>query len=253
MLMRVPIIAGNWKMHKTVDEALAFWEAIKNRPKPEGVEVAICAPYLALPALTQAARGSGIGIGSQNVHWENEGAFTGEISPVMLKAIGVRYAIVGHSERRLYFGETDESVNKKVKALLNQQIVPIVCVGEQLEEREKGETKSVVKRQVAGALKGLPSGGVRQLIVAYEPVWAIGTGRTATAEDAGDVIGYIRRTIADLYDQQTANDVRIQYGGSVKPENIASFMAQAEIDGALVGGASLNPGSFWSLVQTAKR
>lgn len=250
--MRVPVIAGNWKMYKTIAEAQDFWEQIQNREKAPGVEAVICAPFLALPALVEAAGNSEIGIGAQNVHWEQEGAYTGEISANMLKQLGVSYAIVGHSERRAYFAETDETVNKKAKALLQADIVPIVCVGEQLEERENNETKRVVKRQVTNALADLRSSEVKRLIVAYEPVWAIGTGKTATADDANDVIGYIRKVIADLYDQQVANEVRIQYGGSVKPGNIGSFMSQPDIDGALVGGASLDPDSFWALVEAAK-
>lgn len=247
--MRIPIIAGNWKMHKTVEEAKNFWDTVKNWQKPSGVEAVICAPFTALPALADAARNSEIGIGAQNVHWEREGAFTGEISPVMLKQLGVGYCIVGHSERRAYFAETDEAVNKKAKALFDVDIVPIVCVGERLEERENDETKKVVKRQVTQALDGLRSRDVKRLVVAYEPVWAIGTGKTATAEDANDVIAYIRKVIADLYDQQVANEVRIQYGGSVKPDNVERFMAQPDIDGALVGGASLDPASFRALVE----
>lgn len=250
--MRIPVIAGNWKMHKTVAEAQAFWEQIKDRPKPTGVEAVICAPYLALPALVEKARSNEIGIGAQNAHWEREGAFTGEISPAMLKDLGIRYAIVGHSERRAYFAETDDIVNKKTKALLAEDIVPIVCVGEQLAERESGTTKDVVERQVTQALAAVRSNDVPRVIIAYEPIWAIGTGQTATADEANDVIAYIRRVIADLYDQQVAGKVRIQYGGSVKPENIEHFMTQSDIDGALVGGASLDPDSFWSLVEAVK-
>lgn len=250
--MRTPIIAGNWKMHKTVSEAHAFWEQIQDRPKPTGVDVVICAPYLALSALVERAQSSEIGIGAQNAHWEREGAFTGEISPTMLKDLGIRYAIVGHSERRAYFSETDDIVNKKTKALLAEDIIPIVCVGEQLAERENGTTKDVVKRQVTQALSDVQSKDVPRVIIAYEPIWAIGTGQTATAEDANDVISYIRQVIADVYDRQVAGEVRIQYGGSVKPENIDRFMAQSEIDGALVGGASLEPDSFWSLVEAAE-
>lgn len=250
--MRMPIIAGNWKMHKTVAEALAFWEQVKERSKPEEVEAVICAPYLALPSLVEAAKSSDIGIGAQNVHWEREGAYTGEVSPAMLAQQGVGYCIVGHSERRTYFAETDEAVNKKTKALLHENIVPIICVGEQLGERESEQTKSVVKRQVTNALADLPAREVERLIVAYEPVWAIGTGKTATAEDANDVITYIRRVIADLYPQPVADKVRIQYGGSVKPDNIGRFMAQSDIDGALVGGASLDPDSFWALLDASR-
>lgn len=247
--MRVPVIAGNWKMHKTIVEAQSFWQQIENRQKPSGVEAVICAPFLTLPMLVEAAQNSEIKIGAQNVHWEREGAYTGEISPEMLKQVGVGYCVIGHSERRAYFAETDETVNKKAKALIEADIVPIVCVGEQLEERENNETKHVVKRQVTNALADLRSNDVKRLIIAYEPIWAIGTGKTATAEEANAVIGNIRRIVANLYDWQVANEVRIQYGGSVKPGNIANFMAQSDIDGALVGGASLDPDSFWALVE----
>ncbi|WP_054951283.1 triose-phosphate isomerase [Numidum massiliense] len=251
--MRTPVIAGNWKMYKTIEEAQSFWAEISNRQKPEGVEAVICAPYLALPTLVDAARGSGIGIGAQNAHWEKEGAYTGEISVNMLQALGVGYTIVGHSERRAYYAETDGTVNKKTKALLAANIIPIVCVGEQLAERESGETKRVVEQQVKGALDEVPAEDVKRIIIAYEPVWAIGTGKTATAEDAGGVIHFIRQLIAELYDAETAAAVRIQYGGSVKPNNIASFMAHEDIDGALVGGASLDPASYWALVEAAKQ
>lgn len=251
--MRKPVIAGNWKMHKTSAEARAFFRALKAAKETKGVETVICAPFTALPALVEAAKDSGIGIGAQNMHWEEKGAFTGEISPVMLKDLGVQYVILGHSERRSYFAETDETVNKKVHAAFAHDLIPIVCVGETLEEREAGQTKQVVGQQVEKALAGLASEQVKRVIIAYEPVWAIGSGKASTADDAQEVIGFIRKMVANQYDQQVANEVRIQYGGSVKPDNIGAFLDQPDIDGALVGGASLEPESFDRLVSASVR
>lgn len=251
--MRKPVIAGNWKMHKTSAEARAFFRALKAAKETKGVETVICAPFTALPALVEAAKDSGIGIGAQNMHWEEKGAFTGEISPVMLKDLGVQYVILGHSERRSYFAETDETVNKKVHAAFAHELIPIICVGETLEEREAGQTKQVVGQQVEKALAGLASEQVKRVIIAYEPVWAIGSGKASTADDAQEVIGFIRKMVANQYDQQVANEVRIQYGGSVKPDNIGAFLDQPDIDGALVGGASLEPESFDRLVSASVR
>lgn len=238
-------------MHKTVEEAVDFVETIQRSELPGEVETVLCAPFLALPALAEKAKGSKIGIGAQNVHWEEQGAYTGEVSVPMLKAAGVQYVIIGHSERRTYFAETDETVNRKVKAAIAGGLTPIVCVGEVLEERESGQTKQVVQEQVKKGLNGLSSEEMKKVIIAYEPVWAIGTGKASTAEDAEEVISFIRKTVADLFDQQVANEVRIQYGGSVKPENIGTYIAQPNIDGALVGGASLEPASFLKLVEAA--
>jgi len=250
--MRIPVIAGNWKMHKTVKEALSFLSTLRSEPLPGNVETVICAPYPSLPALVEAAEGSGIGIGAQNLHWAEEGAYTGEVSARMLTDIGVRYVIIGHSERRTYFAETDESVNRKGKTALKHGLVPILCVGESLEERESGKTKHVVREQVVRALDGLASEEVKGLIVAYEPVWAIGTGRASTAEDAGEVIGFIRRTVADLYDQQVAGEVRILYGGSVKPDNASELFENEDVDGGLIGGASLKAADFATIVRAAQ-
>ncbi|AUS10049.1 triose-phosphate isomerase [Laceyella sacchari] len=249
--MRTPVIAGNWKMHKTAAEALSFVDEVKRTTLPADVEAVLCAPYLALPALAEATQGTDIGIGAQNVHWEEQGAYTGEVSVPMLKAAGVQYVIIGHSERRAYFAETDETVNKKTRAALDGGLTPIVCVGETLAEREADKTKEVVQTQVKAACAGLSSAEMKRTIIAYEPVWAIGTGKASTAADAEEVCAFIRKTVADLYDQQVANEVRIQYGGSVKPENIRSFMAEPNIDGALVGGAALKADSFIQLVQAA--
>ncbi|RXZ78713.1 triose-phosphate isomerase [Paenibacillaceae bacterium] len=250
--MRKPIIAGNWKMFKTVSEAAAFFEQVKGKAEVEGVESVICSPFTTLPALTEAARGTSIAIGAQNLHFEDNGAYTGEISGEMLTELGVSYVIIGHSERRAYFAETDETVNLKVRAALKNGLTPIVCVGEKLEEREAGQTKDLCKVQTSVALQGLSAAEAAGIVIAYEPIWAIGTGKSSTAADAEDVIAFIRGVVADLYDQATADAVRIQYGGSVKPANIAEYMVQPNIDGALVGGASLEPDSYIQLIEGAK-
>ncbi|MDQ6422741.1 triose-phosphate isomerase [Paenibacillus sp. LHD-117] len=251
-MSRTPIIAGNWKMFKTVSEATAFFAEVKGKAEVAGVESVICAPFTALPALIEAAKGTSIAIGAQNVHFEDNGAFTGEISGLMLKDLGVKYVIIGHSERRAYFGETDEIVNKKTVAAFKHGLTPIVCVGEKLEERESGVTKEVCKVQTEGAFQGLSAEQAAEVVVAYEPIWAIGTGKSSTSEDAQDVIGYIRSVIAGLYDEAVAAKVRIQYGGSVKPNNVSEYLGQADIDGALVGGASLEPASYIALIEGAK-
>lgn len=252
VMARTPIIAGNWKMFKTVSEAVSFFSEVKGGAEVDGVESVICAPYTTLPALVEAAKGTKIAIGAQNLHFEDNGAFTGEISGLMLADLGVKYVIVGHSERRAYFGETDEIVNKKVAAAFKHGLTPILCVGEKLEEREAGETKNVCKVQTEGAFQGLSAEQAAEVVIAYEPIWAIGTGKSSTAEDAEDVIAYIREVVAGLYGQATADAVRIQYGGSVKPANVKEYMGQANIDGALVGGASLEPASYIALVEGAK-
>ncbi|MBJ9992100.1 triose-phosphate isomerase [Paenibacillus sp. S28] len=250
--MRTPIIAGNWKMFKTVPEAKTFIEEVKGKAEVEGVENVICAPFTNLPALVEAVKGTSIKIGAQNLHFEDNGAFTGEISGVMLKDLGVDYVIIGHSERRQYFAETDETVNKKVQAAFRHDLTPIVCVGEKLEEREAGQTKDVCKVQTEAAFQGLSAEQAAQVVIAYEPIWAIGTGKSSTAQDANEVISYIRSLVEGLYGKEVADQVRIQYGGSVKPENVKEYMGQSDIDGALVGGASLQPASFIQLVEGAK-
>jgi triosephosphate isomerase len=239
-------------MFKTVAEATAFLDEVKDKAVVNGVESVVCAPFTALPALTQAARGTGLKIGAQNMHWEDSGAYTGEISGAMLRDLGVDYVIIGHSERRAYFNETDETVNRKVHAAFRHGLIPIVCVGEKLEEREAGQTKDVCRTQTLAALEGLTAEQVARTVIAYEPIWAIGTGKSSTAEDANEVIGYIRAQIAAAFGSEVAGQVRIQYGGSVKPNNIGEFMRQPEIDGALVGGASLEPASYIALVEGAK-
>ncbi|AXU84357.1 triose-phosphate isomerase [Clostridium sp. HMSC19D02] len=245
--MRKPIIAGNWKMHKTIKEALEFINEIKDKVNSDKVEAVICAPFTLLKDLKEATKGTNIKIGAQNMHFEEKGAFTGEVSPLMLKEIDMDYVVIGHSERRQYFNETDETVNKKVLKALEVGIDPILCVGETLEQREAGKTKDVCKVQVEKALENVLKDDLAKVVVAYEPIWAIGTGKTATAEDANDVISYIREVIKGLYGE-LANEVRIQYGGSVKPSNVAEIMGQSDIDGALVGGASLASNDYLDLV-----
>ena len=245
--MRKPIIAGNWKMHKTIVEALEFVNDVKNRVNNDKVEAVICAPYTLLKDLKEATKETNIKIGAQNMHFEEQGAFTGEISPLMLKELEVDYVVIGHSERRQYFNETDETVNKKVLKALEFKIDPILCVGETLDEREAGNTKNVCKVQVEKALENVSKEDLAKVVIAYEPVWAIGTGKTATSEDANDVISYIRQVVANIYGD-LANEVRIQYGGSVKPSNVAEIMNQSDIDGALVGGASLKANDYVELV-----
>lgn len=249
--MRKPVIAGNWKMYKTRDEALQFIYAVNMEvPKKDYVETVVCAPAMVLRDLVKR-QGENLRIGAQNVHEQTEGAFTGEISAAMLENIGVDYVIIGHSERRQHFAETDEKVNLKVHQALRYGLTPIVCIGESLSDREAGLTEPFVKNQVMKALNGLGKTQVEALILAYEPIWAIGTGRTATNEQANDTIAFIRTTIASLYGSDVAERLRILYGGSVNPDNIEGLLAEPHIDGALVGGASLQPKSFLSLVKTA--
>lgn len=250
--MRKPIIAGNWKMFKTATEAVEFAAAVKGKAEVDGVESVICAPFTSLPALVEAVEGTSIKIGAQNLHWEEQGAFTGEVSGAMLQDLGIDYVIIGHSERRAYFAETDEIVNKKAHLAFQYDLTPIICVGEKLEEKEAGQTNEVCKRQVLGALQNLSAAQAAQVVIAYEPIWAIGTGKSSTATDANEVIGYIRSLIAETYDQATADQIRIQYGGSVNPNNITEYMNATHIDGALVGGASLTPESYIGLIQGAQ-
>lgn len=248
--MRKPFIAGNWKMFKTSKEAAEFAKEFKELMKDSKTDVlaGICAPYTQLSVLAEAFKGTGIKLGAQNMHFEESGAFTGEISAQMLKEIGVEYCVIGHSERRQYFNETDETVNKKLITAFKHGILPILCVGEVLEERDSGKEYEVVKRQIINGLKDLPAENVKKLTVAYEPVWAIGTGRTATPDQANDMCGFIRKVIEEIYGDDISEDVVIQYGGSVKPENASELMGMEEIDGALVGGASLKPQDFIQIV-----
>ncbi|TCL36208.1 triosephosphate isomerase [Anaerospora hongkongensis] len=248
--MRKPIIAGNWKMHKTVGEALALVRELCGiTAGVADVEIVICPTFTALYPVHLAICEGPLRLGAQNMHWEAQGAFTGEIAPAMVKEVGCTYVIIGHSERRQYFGETDDTVNKKVKAAFANELIPIMCVGETLEQREAGITEGVVGRQVRQGLTGLSAEQVAEMVIAYEPVWAIGTGRTASAEDANAVCRFIRQVVAEITGAESAEKVRIQYGGSVKGENIAELMAKSDIDGALVGGASLDADSFAKIVK----
>lgn len=246
MTARRPIIAANWKMHKTHLEAIRDVQKLSyllDKDDAERVEVVICPPFTALRAVQVLIEGDRLsyGLGAQNVHFDEKGAFTGEVSALMLHALKCRYVIVGHSERRQLFGETDQTVNKKVRAVFGHEMVPILCVGESLEERERGATEEKVVSQVRRGLQGIAAEDAARLVVAYEPIWAIGTGRNAEPADAGNVVGLIRETLGSTHSKEVADAVRVQYGGSVKAGNIRDFMAHPEIDGALVGGASLDP------------
>lgn len=249
-MARKPIIAGNWKMHKTRQQAADLANALAASVGTyDAVEVVLCPPFTALETVAQAIRGTKISLGAQNCHWADQGAYTGEISPLMLVDVGCKYVIIGHSERRQYFAETDESINKKAQAAYRHGLIPIICVGETLEERQAGKTESVVTTQVRGCLQGLPAEKVAESVIAYEPVWAIGTGQTATKEQAQEVHALIRKLVAEMFSTDVAEKIRIQYGGSVKPQNIRELMAQPDIDGALVGGASLEADSFAAIVR----
>lgn len=245
--MRRPIIAGNWKMNKTPNEASQFIKQLKPLVKNSKAKIVICAPYVDLQAAVKAARGSAIKIGAQNVHFAESGAYTGEVSAKMLKEIGVKYVVIGHSERRQYFGENDISVNKRALAAIKEGLTPIVCVGETKEEREGGYTDAIVSYQTLMALQGMKGEEIRKIVIAYEPVWAIGTGLTASDEQANETIGVIRKAIAQKYGKRVASYVCIQYGGSMKPSNVRGLMAQPEIDGGLIGGASLVAEDFAKL------
>ncbi len=252
--VRPPIIAANWKMHKTHLEAIQAVQKLSyllDKKDAEAVEVVICPPFTALRSLQTLLDADRLpyGLGAQDVHWEEKGAFTGEIAPAMLAALKCRYVIVGHSERRQHFGETDEVVQKKVRAVFAAGMVPILCVGESLEERDAGRTEDKVVGQVRAALTGVEEQQVGSLVVAYEPIWAIGTGRNANPADAGEVIGLIRRVVSSMTSDSASQSMRVQYGGSVKAGNIREFMAHPEIDGALVGGASLDPEEFALIVK----
>lgn len=246
--MRTPFIAGNWKMFKTGEEAAAFAEEFKTLYKDTDVKTAICAPFVHLPILKKAFAGTDIKVGAQNAFYEDEGAYTGEISVKMLEDMGIDYCIIGHSERRQYFGETDETVNKKLKRLFAGQVTPILCVGEHLEQREADRQYEVVKQQLQGGLIDISAVDAAKLVIAYEPVWAIGTGKTATPDQAEDMCEYIRNVMEELYDEDVADAVVIQYGGSVKPANATDIMNMGNIDGALVGGASLKAKDFMEII-----
>jgi len=252
--MRKTIIAGNWKMYKTISEAIELVNGLQRdlfKLESEDIDIVVCPPYTALSDVQEIIADSNIQLGAQDVYWEEDGAFTGEISPLMLKDIGCKFVIIGHSERRRYFGETNESVNNKLKAALKHSLTPIVCVGETLNQREKGETFKVLDEHIKGSLKDIPDTDILRTVIAYEPVWAIGTGKTATAQQAQEAQKYIRDLLRKMYNNIVADAVRIQYGGSVKPENIVELMGQPDVDGALVGGASLKIESFAEIVRKA--
>ncbi len=248
--MRKPLIAGNWKMYKTVDEAVEM--VTKLKPLVSDVkdrEIVVCPPFIVLSAVNQVVKGTNIGLGAQNLHWEKEGAFTGEISGQMLKSVGCTYIIIGHSERRQYFGETNTTVNNRLKSALAIGLTPIVCVGETLQQRENNETFKVVETQIFDGLLGSSNDQAKIIVIAYEPVWAIGTGKTATPEQAEEVHKFIRGLLNKMFGTNIADSIRILYGGSIKPNNITELMKQPNIDGGLVGGASLTHDSFAQIIK----
>ncbi len=248
---RRPFIAGNWKMYKTVSEAITLAKEIA-RGCQDGVEVAIAPPFTALYVVSKEIKGTSLKLAAQNMFWENEGAYTGEISPIMIKDIGCNYVIIGHSERRQYLGENNEIVNKKILAAIKAGLVPILCIGERLKERKDGKTFEIVKKQLLSALEGILLTDADKLVIAYEPVWAIGTGLTATPDQAQEVHNYLRQLLAEKFGGKVAKGIRILYGGSVKPENICDLMEKGDIDGALVGGASLKASTFLKIINYSK-
>ena len=251
---RKTIIAGNWKMNKTASETKKFAEELKAiLPKAKWCDVVVCVPAVNIPAALKAFKDVRVSVGAQNVFYEKSGAYTGEVSADMLKDLGVKYVIIGHSERRQYFGETDFTVNKKVHAALEVGLNPIVCVGESLEQRELGVTMELIAYQVKAALAGVPADKMRHVVIAYEPLWAIGTGKTATAEQAGEVCQAIRAVIRKLYGAHVARSVTIQYGGSMNAKNAAELLAQPDVDGGLIGGASLKPADFVEIINAANQ
>ncbi|NLK98790.1 triose-phosphate isomerase [Defluviitalea saccharophila] len=238
-MMRKKIIAGNWKMNKTPSEAVKLVEELKPLVNTADVDVVFCPPYVCLPAVLDAVKGTNIAVGAQNMHFEESGAYTGEVAPNMLVELGVKYVIIGHSERRAYFAETDEIVNKKVLKAIEHNLIPIICVGETLEQREQGITVDLVRLQTKIALKDVPAEKAKDVVIAYEPIWAIGTGKTATSEQAEEVCAAIRQVVAEIYDASVAESLRVQYGGSVNAANAKELFEMGNIDGGLVGGASL--------------
>jgi triosephosphate isomerase (TIM) len=252
--MRKPIIAGNWKMYKTIKEAIELANGIKRelfKLDFAAVDVVLCPAFTVLSEVAEVLTETDIGLGGQDLYWQNEGAFTGEVSAAMLKDAGCQYVIIGHSERRQFFGETNETVNKKIKAALNNSLIPIICVGENLQERESNNTFKVIQDHLYGGLADISAQDLLKTVIAYEPVWAIGTGKTATGEQAQEVHKYIRELLRKMYGEEVASNIRIQYGGSVKAENIAELIAKPDVDGALVGGASLKVDSFSTIVVKA--
>ena len=248
--MRKPIIAGNWKMNNTASQGVALVKAIAPLVENANCDVVVCVPAINIPAVSEALKGTNIKLGAENVHWAEKGAFTGEISAAMLVEYGVEYVIIGHSERRQYFGETDETVNKRTITALNAGLTPIVCIGESLEERETGKTEEVLALQIREGLKGIEE--LSKIVIAYEPIWAIGTGKTATAEQANETIAFIRKTVGEMFCPHCAAALRIQYGGSMNAGNCKELMAMPEIDGGLIGGASLKAPDFAAIVNFDK-
>jgi len=251
-MARKIFIAGNWKMNTTADEASALAkDVVAKMGTVTDVDIAVCPPFTNLSAVAEAIKGSTVKLGAQDVHWEEKGAYTGKISCEMLKNVGVTFVIIGHSEQRQYFGETNETVNKKVKAVLAAGLLPIICVGETLEERKNGKMDAVIEGQTKGAFEGLSKEEALKCTIAYEPVWAIGTGETATPQQANEAHAFIRNIVAGIFDEQTAGEIRIQYGGSMKPGNAAELLAQTDVDGGLIGGAALKADSFFGIVKPA--
>ncbi len=249
-MARKKFIAGNWKMNTTVDEAVALAKAVVEKMGTvSDVDVAVCPPYISLKAVADVLKGSNVKLGAQDVHWEAKGAYTGKVSCAMLKSVGVQYVIIGHSEQRQYFHETNETVNKKIKATLAAGLLPIVCVGETLDERKTGKLFSVIESQTKGAFVGISKEDALKCTIAYEPVWAIGTGETATPEQANEMHGFIRKQVVGMYDTDTAAAMRIQYGGSMKPDNAKSLLALSDVDGGLIGGAALKADDFFGIVK----
>ena len=249
--MRTKVIAGNWKMNNTPAEGTALINGIKAAADASNAEVVVCTPFVCLPSAVEAAKGSKIGVGAENMHFEDKGAFTGEVSADMLNAVGVKYVVIGHSERREYFAETDETVNKKAIKALEKGITPIVCCGETLQQRENGITFDWIAMQIKLAMKGISKEDAKRVIIAYEPIWAIGTGKTATDEQANEVCADIRKTLEKVYDKETADAIRILYGGSMNAKNAAGLLAQSDIDGGLIGGASLKAEDFSIIINAA--
>ena len=253
--MRKLILAGNWKMYKTAAEAAEFavqlLDYLKGEPLQDKVDILVCPPFTALPAFAAAVKGTAVMTGGQNLYPKKEGAFTGEVSPAMLKAEGASHVIIGHSERRQIIGEQDQFLNEKLRAALEYGLKPILCIGETLEQRKKGETADLCRKQLEADLAGFGADICDMLVIAYEPIWAIGTGENASASDAQETIGLIRQWLKSAYGDGAADKVRIQYGGSVKPENVKGYLEMPDIDGALIGGASLTPASFWQMLQAA--
>lgn len=249
--MRKKIIAGNWKMNKTAPEAVELAKEIKQALRSNNADVVLCPPFTDLSAVHNVIHDTPIALGAQNLHWEEKGAYTGEVSADMLKSVGCHYVIIGHSERRQYFGESDETVNKKIKSALSEGLIPIVCVGESLDQRQSDRTEVVVEAQIKAAFEAVEKINVPKMVIAYEPVWAIGTGKVATPEQAQDVHAFIRTLITDIYDQESAAAIRIQYGGSMKPKNASELLAQPDVDGGLIGGASLQADSFVDIINQA--